>query len=545
MSAIASSPATHALVFTGERMVPNKSDIATELFHWQRYLYFRPWYEDKHVVDAASGEGYGLNYASNFTKSATGVEIAPDAVAHAAQKYDRCRFVQEDVCSYDYSSADLVISFETIEHLEDPAAFLQTLSACKGSILVSTPNRNTHSPGNSLEDKPFNQFHTIEWTPEEFASLIKEHFPTRQVRFLSQQATWPGTIKPGLDDAANYVIAVIGDEELPAWPRLGVAVPTINGSQRCRDLVANLTRFYPGEVEFAIVNNGSRADETAAYLQLQIDFPNHVHLLNLKKNVGYGRGANVGLDFLQKEQRFDLFVVSNDDVIPSIDCVPQLVSALSELSDGGQNPGVIGPVTNEISGKQKVDIGSYSNLAEMLDRSELYHRDNHSSATRVNQLRGLFMVITPKCLEAVGGFDPRFGLGNFEDDDHNLRCRCAGYSLWIADGAFLHHTGSTTFNELKIDYSANIDRNLQLIQEKWGMANFNEFLTIDKAPEKVSIKVGLEDASVSSGHFIELFGEAVDLIYQASDMEFAAYVFNSLQGKGRMAREAVIHALGS
>src|SRR5687768_8932890 len=83
--------------WTGERMVPNLSDVATELFHWQRYLFFRPWYVGKKVVDAASGEGYGANYASVFAEKVVGIDIAKDAVEHAGVRYPHVQFLQDDV----------------------------------------------------------------------------------------------------------------------------------------------------------------------------------------------------------------------------------------------------------------------------------------------------------------------------------------------------------------------------------------------------------------------------------------------------------------
>lgn len=531
-----------SLSFTGERMVPHASDVATELFHWQRYLYFRPWYEDARVVDAASGEGYGADYIAPLATSVIGLEIDEPSVRHARRKYPKPTFSVADVCAHNYEDADLVVSFETIEHLADPSAFLTALQSCRGRIVVSTPNRHRHSPGNALSDKPLNPFHTIEWTPTEFAALIREHFPNRTVRFLSQQGTWPGTIREGLDDSAHYVIAVIGEGDLPHWPRLGIAVPTLDGAARCRDLVVNSTRFYPGEIEFAIVDNGSTPAQAAALERLRQDFPAHVHVVHLAQNVGYGRGANAGLEYLTTRS-CDYFAVSNDDVAPAVDCLPQLVAAIDHLECDGRKPGAIGPVTNNISGRQQVDIGSYANYADMLDRSATWRAGHVSEATEVAQLRGLFMLITPDCLREIGGFDPRFGIGNFEDDDHNLRCRLAGYSLWIADGAFLHHTGSQTFAELRVDYDANIQRNLQLICEKWGMADFNEFLTISAVPEGLTCHVPLDSQFEGSGHSISLQGEAIDLVHQASDMEFAAFVFSRLQGRPRAERHAVIVAL--
>lgn len=540
MSAIAQSNDVPILAWTGERMVPNQADPATELYHWQRYLYFRPWYVEKKVIDAASGEGYGTAYAATFASEATGFDIGADAVAHARKKYDYAKFALKDVCEADYSGADLVTSFETIEHLPDPNKFLDALKSCKGQIVISTPNRKTHSPGNRLEDKPLNQFHTVEWTPSEFSDLILSHFPTRQVRFLSQEGRWPGLIREGLDDDAMYTIAVIGDGVLPQWPRLGVSIPTRNAA-RTQDAILGFTKFYPGEIEFAIVANGCDQTHIGQLKSLQNEIPHIVHLIEESENLGYGRGANRGLEYLWQEAWFDYYVVSNDDVYPSVDFLPQMVTAFGELKKQDLNPGVLGCVTNEISGSQKVDIGGYSSIAEMQEQARLWSKEHHSGASQTVQIRGVFMLIDPECLATVGGFDPRFGIGNFEDDDHNLRCLQAGYTLWQVDGAFLHHMGSTTFKDLGIDYTLNMDRNLNLILEKWEVPSFESLWSLPAENRKVYVP--LTAVVETSGVCININGEPVDLINQASNMEFAAYVMHQIQGKDREVRFAIVEAL--
>ncbi len=526
------------LAWTGERMIPHQSDSATELFHWQRYLYFRPWYADGDVVDAASGEGYGCGYAGTFAATCLGIDSSAEAVEHAQLKYHWAQFQKDDVCKADYSSADLVISFETIEHLPDPNRFLDALKSCKGRIVISTPNRKTHSPGNRLEDKPHNPYHTVEWTPSEFSDLILSHFPTRQVRFLNQEARWPGLIREGLDDNAMYTIAVVGDGELPNWPRLGIAIPTRN-AELAQSAVMSFSRYYPGELEFAIVANGLSTEDLQTLHSFQTQVPNMVHVLEEPENLGYGRGANRGLEFLSQEAWFDAFIVSNDDVTPSVDFLPQMASAYQELVKQGLNPGVLGCVTNAINGPQQVDIGAYQTLEEMHDRASDWSRTHHSSATQTNRIRGLFMMISPDCLSDVGGFDPRFGIGNFEDDDHNLRCLMAGYSLWQIDGAFLHHIGSSTFRSLDIDYESNIQRNLSLILQKWNVDTF-QALWSDARPLD-TVYVPLTAKLPQSGYSIPINGETVDLVNQASDLEFAAYVMQRARGADR--RLAVIQAL--
>ncbi len=532
------------LPWTGERMIPHEADPATELFHWQRYLYFRPWYVGQKVIDAASGEGYGLGYAAVFAKEAAGFDIAPDAVQHARLRYPHSSFDVADVCDVDYSSADLVTSFETIEHLPDPGKFLKAVAACPGRIVISTPNRDNHSPGNKLTDKPFNQYHTIEWTPQEFAELIHQHFPDRQVRFLSQENRWPGLVREGLDPAAKYTIAVIGDGELPKWPRIGLAMPTCNQAQRVHEAVYSLGKFYPGELEFAVVANGSNAETKAKLREIEADIPHVVSIYENARNLGYGQGANRGLEELWTSKWYDLFGVVNDDVLPAVDCLCQMVAAIEELQTAGQRPGLIGPVSNSVNGRQQVDIGAFSSYKEMMYLSELYHREHHSSASQVSQLRGLFFLMTPDCLNDIGGFDPRFGIGNFEDDDLNVRARLAGYTMWIADGAFLYHVGSSTFRALGLDYNANISRNMGLLVEKWGVPSLNAALSLNSKPEGIDLFIPLTVKPTSSDFKVTINHETIDLVYQATETEFAAYVVNVLRERPRESRLALLASLG-
>lgn len=527
--------------WTGERMVPFASDMATQMFHYQRYLYFRPWYQGK-VVDAASGEGYGTGFASCFADSAVGIEIASDAVQHATERYDAATFVQSDVCTFDYSDADLVVSFETIEHLPDPVAFLRSLASCQGRIVISTPNRKTHSPGNSLSDKPRNEFHTVEWTPNEFAELIQAEFPDRQVRFLSQEGRWPGLIREGLDDEAMYCIAVIGDGELPSWPRLGFAMPTCDNAQQVQEAIVSMTQFYPGECVFAVVANGSSDETLGALRNVAAQLPHCVDLIEEAENTGYGRGANRGLAALEARGDIDLYGVTNDDILASFASMTELVLATKALIAEGVNPGLVGPVSNNIHGAQKVEIGEFQDMNTLMGLCEKYHQAHHSNVTQHYMLRGFFFLITPDCLETLGGFDPVYGLGNYEDDDYCLRAKLAGFTHWIVDGAVIFHHGSQTFKGLGYDegrYKASIERNGQIFQWKWDVNDLNYWPTIEEKPEWVSLYIPFD--AVSEEHFkVNCNGNWIDLVNQASDIEFAKWIYDRMRVRHRDLRKEMI-----
>jgi GT2 family glycosyltransferase len=536
---------THAkpqLEWTGERMIPFQSDAATELYHWQRYLFFKPWYQDARVADAACGEGYGVNFASVYAQSATGFDVDAETVAYGNERYPGVKFKVGDVCNVDYSDFDLVTSFETIEHVPDPEAFLRALRSCDGRIVISTPNRKTHSPGNRLQDKPLNPFHTIEWTPNEFAELVKSIFPDRQVRFLSQELRWPGRIVEGLDDEAMYCIAVIGDGDLPAWPKIGMSIPTCNNFGQLQETILGFSRYYPGSIEFAVTANGTDGEHLSNLKKLESAMPYMLKVIEPGENLGYGRGCNTGLDYLWQESWFDYFAVANDDVLPVPSTMIELVDAMRELQKMDEKVGVVAPVSNNIHGQQRVEIGEFGNKIELAEAAAVWHRAHHSSGTPHFQLRGLLLLITPDCLSEVGGFDPRFGMGNFEDDDFNLRCRLAGYSNWIADGSFLFHYGSQTFQNLKVDYSAAIERNAEIFRWKWDLMNLEDWPQLEEAPSGVSLFVPL--SSTYEMEFpVKTENGTIDLISQASDMEFAAWVYERLKVRHRHVRRAVVSAI--
>lgn len=536
--------APESLAWTGERMIPFASDPATQLFHYQRYLFFRPWYDGAKVIDAASGEGYGTAFAAPYAEWARGVDVSAEAVAHAAATYPNASFNQADVCAVDYSDADLVVSFETIEHLDDPQAFLNALRACTGRIVISTPNRDTTSPGNTIHDKPRNVFHTIEWTPSEFADLIREAFPDRQVRFLSQEGCWPGLIREGLDENAMYCIAVIGDGKLPRWPSIGLSMPTMDHPQLVQEAVMSMSQFYPGELRIAVVANGSSAETLVELRKFANAIPNVVTLVELPENVGYGRGCNTGLAVLEP-LGFDLLGVVNDDILVTPSTLGEMVQGYAALSNGGHNPGILGPVSNNIHGKQQVEIEAFENVQSLMSAAALYHEAHHANVTAHHQLRGFFYLLNPELVRQIGGFDPRFGIGNFEDDDYCLRAKIAGFTSWIVDGAFVFHHGSRTFAQLGFDqsrYAAQIERNAEIFQWKWDVAKIEYWPLVEECPEGETLFVPL-DASWEPTFTVNCNGEMIDLVSQASDIEFAKWVYDRLKVRHRAIRAEVVSLL--
>ncbi len=162
----------------GERFLPRFSGtIALE--HYHRYFLARDIVTGRDVLDVACGEGYGSNLLAQVATSVVGVDIASEAVEHARMAYpaNNLQFEQGSAVAIplDDDSVDIVVSFETIEHLSEHDEMLTEIRRVLrpgGLLIISSPNKLVYS------DRPgyVNPFHVRELYTQEFIALAKQHF---------------------------------------------------------------------------------------------------------------------------------------------------------------------------------------------------------------------------------------------------------------------------------------------------------------------------------------------------------------------------------
>lgn len=161
--------------FTGERMIPGASDPKTFWEHVFRYAFAVDFIAGLTVLDIASGEGYGTKMLSRYASKITGVDIDPEAVDHAKIKYGLdFRIGSAEAIPVEDESVDVVVSFETIEHVPDPFLFIEEAARVlkkDGLFIVSTPNKDVYR-----HDQESNPFHCSEMSRPEFEKALSEKF---------------------------------------------------------------------------------------------------------------------------------------------------------------------------------------------------------------------------------------------------------------------------------------------------------------------------------------------------------------------------------
>jgi 2-polyprenyl-3-methyl-5-hydroxy-6-metoxy-1,4-benzoquinol methylase len=172
------------LEFTGERIVPGRTPEPMFREHEIRYLFAGQYVVGKNVVDVACGVGIGTDYLLKAgAKSCIGFDIDAETIEYAEKIYPRCTFVKTDgsATGLPDSSVDVVVSFETIEHVRDQKKFLKECHRILkpgGLLICSTPN---HVLSQWADRNPY---HVTELTPAEFLELIRLYF--EEVNLFSQ-----------------------------------------------------------------------------------------------------------------------------------------------------------------------------------------------------------------------------------------------------------------------------------------------------------------------------------------------------------------------
>ena len=235
---IALAQSESAQSFSGERFVPGVSG-EMELEHLHRYLFAAHLAAGAEVVDIACGEGYGSYMLAQRARSVVGIDIDRHTVAQARERYERPNLsFKEGTCAalpLPPASADMVISFETIEHIRAQEEFIAEVRRVLrpgGTLVLSSPERELY---NSYRREP-NQFHLKELSRDELDALLKKYFAHVQ---LGVQRTIFGSSISGKRfnrpclvmahqsgeavrveelPACPYMIAVCSDREVPQLP---------------------------------------------------------------------------------------------------------------------------------------------------------------------------------------------------------------------------------------------------------------------------------------------------------------------------------------
>jgi GT2 family glycosyltransferase/2-polyprenyl-3-methyl-5-hydroxy-6-metoxy-1,4-benzoquinol methylase/glycosyltransferase involved in cell wall biosynthesis len=438
----------------------------------------------------------------------TGIEICPQAAARARERLDEviCGDAMEVLPTLPAEAYDCVVLADILEHLNDPWGALREVARILvpgGVVVASIPNvRHWSVLRDLLEgrweyasagilDRTHRWFFTRRSIADMFDSAGFSVTAWREVR-LGEQEVPPALITSlsnlGLEvhslaeEGRVYQYLVVAQKapvsarkQLPATAEgrsydqkqlVSIVMPVYNLPGVTEKCLRAIIKYANGPYELIIVDNGS--DEvTGQVIDNIASTQQNVIVIRNGENLGYPLACNQGLARASGEY----IVIMNSDVFVT----PYWDKRIMAAFQGDLSIGIVGPRTNYCAGVQIVTECSYDENS--LDSwAEQWYLRRAGALRPANRLIGFLWMMKREVIEKIGGFDPLFGIGNYEDDDYCIRAQLAGYKLVIADDVFVHHYGSQSFKKKPDTYMKLLETNKLLFVGKWEVdfiLNFN------------------------------------------------------------------------
>lgn len=224
-----------------------------------------------------------------------------------------------------------------------------------------------------------------------------------------------------------------------------------------------------------IVDNNS-TDETVEFIKS--NYP-EIILLKQERNLGFGKANNIGISYALKLGAEYVFLLNQDAYLQN-NCIDGLIEIHKKFSDFG----IISPFHLN---------GHGTNLDERFSYYINYNSNPLILGDYIlnNKLRKVYEVpfvnaagwlVTKKCLEVVGGFDPIF-FHYGEDSNYCQRALYFGFKIGVVPDVFIHHD-----RQDRLQLVDNLKERERLLKIQFADLNLRDINSFKKIIRDVKIR---------------------------------------------------------
>ncbi|MBI5634139.1 MAG: glycosyltransferase [Nitrospirae bacterium] len=303
-----------------------------------------------------------------------------------------------------------------------------------------------------------------------------------------------------------------------------IVILTYNQLEYTKKCIKSIRKHTPEPHEIIFIDNGS-TDGTVKWLEKLIRENNNYVLIRNSVNLGFAKGCNQGIEASKGEY---ILLLNNDVIVEK-----KWLSGLLECLTSSPDTGIVGPMTNNISGTQQIVSSEYRSVDHLAEYAAQFRQKNRHRRIPLRRIVGFCMLFRRGLAEKIGLLDESFGSGNFEDDDYCLRSALECCRNLIAADVFMHHFGSVSFKGNKIPYASSMGNNKKIFDRKWrnipARSDFGKKLAVLNAVEQADelYQKQLVDKAISALiEGIKYFPDAKQIYYKLAEILIDSRLFN-------------------
>ncbi len=244
---------------------------------------------------------------------------------------------------------------------------------------------------------------------------------------------------------------------IPPHLSVDIVVPVYNAAHDLRRCVESVLEHTTGDYRLVLIDDASPDGAVRRYFdELKALQLTHIELLANAENLGFTLTSNRGMACARPSA--DVVLLNSDTIVTH-----GWLVALARCAASDGRIGTITPFSNN------AEICSLPRFCENnawppdRDPSLMARALRETAAPTYPAIPtgvGFCLYIRRALIDAIGAFDPAFGLGYGEENDFCMRAVAAGFQNVLCDDAFVVHSGGSSFGNARVDLA---QRNMALL----------------------------------------------------------------------------------
>lgn len=457
----------HVLTDEEINKLPKQS---AEYEHWQRYKWSAKKLQGKKILDCSCGTGYGSGLLA-LNNEVVGVDISKEAIDFAKKHFKKPNFQIGNAEKLDFEdeSFDVVVSFETIEHLKNPDKFLDEVRRVlkKDGIFLGSIPKEPDTP----------EFRTKQPFHKSFYDSLVDMFQLlssfKDIKITSQLNDVMNGYR---EDLTKYFIFEAKKSEI-----ITVIIPTYNSQDvfnLCYDGL--LHAGYPYKT--IVIDNCSKDRK-------YLNKVGATYILN-DKNYKFTHAVNQGLKLSK-----------TDTLLLNPDCIGNLQDGwlkqmVNDLGDNGIAGAILKFPDGKIQHAGAFGFGIHTGFGEE-------DKGQYNKVREVEWVTGACMLIKREVIDKVGLWDEVKHPHYESDREWCKKVKEAGYKIICSTAKLTHLEGKSSVEPIKKEGKLRILWHSNSPWTPTGYGNQTALVTqgLHKAgyPIAVSSYYGLEGGILDMG----------------------------------------------
>ncbi|HKE40967.1 MAG TPA: glycosyltransferase [Casimicrobiaceae bacterium] len=241
---------------------------------------------------------------------------------------------------------------------------------------------------------------------------------------------------------------------------IDIVVPIHNAADDLRRCVDSVLAHTSGDYRLLLIDDASTETEVGRCLRdIQSKALPHVALFANETNLGFTLTANRGIQAARPGA--DVVLLNSDTRV-----TPEWLDALARCASTDPTIGTITPFSNNAEICSLPRFCENNSWPEGSDPAIMAGALKLAAAPAYPDLPtgvGFCLYIRRALIDAIGSFDPQFGMGYGEENDFCLRATAVGYRNVLCDDAFVLHLGGSSFGDKRRELA---QRNMRILLER-------------------------------------------------------------------------------